>query len=47
MSMNNLKKFPWYKEKKWTLDNFGPIVLPTKGMKIKLTEASYQRIVVL
>ena len=36
------KKFPWYKEKKWTLDNFGAIILPTRGMKIKLTEESFQ-----
>ncbi|MFL1011695.1 signal peptidase I [Flavisericum labens] len=36
------KMFPWYKEKQWTLDNYGPIVIPKKGMEIQLNHDSYQ-----
>ena len=30
--------FPFIKQKKWTRDNYGKLIVPKKGMKIKLTE---------
>ncbi|APA00348.1 hypothetical protein BIW12_13440 [Flavobacterium commune] len=35
------KMFPWYKNKKWTLDNYGTIIIPKKGMQIQLTEDNF------
>lgn len=31
------KMFPWYQNKKWTLDNYGTIIIPKNGMQIQLT----------
>jgi signal peptidase I len=36
-----LKIFPWEKSYNWTLDNFGPLVIPYKGMTIPLTVDNY------
>lgn len=36
------KMFPWYKDKNWTLDNYGPIIIPKKGMEIQLNDDSYE-----
>jgi signal peptidase I len=33
--------FPWEKTYNWTIDNFGPLVIPYKGMKIELTKENY------
>jgi signal peptidase I len=30
--------FPFIKQEKWTRDNYGKLIVPKKGMKIKLTE---------
>lgn len=35
------KMFPWYQDKKWTLDNYGTIIIPKKGMRIQLTDDSF------
>lgn len=35
------KMFPWYKNKKWTLDNYGTIIIPKDGMQIQLTEDTF------
>lgn len=35
------KMFPWYQEKNWTLDNYGSIVIPKQGMKISLTNDTF------
>ncbi|MCR8667556.1 signal peptidase I [Aestuariibaculum sp. M13] len=36
------KMFPWYKDKNWTLDNYGPIIIPKKGMEIQLNDDSFE-----
>lgn len=33
--------FPWYYDKKWSLDNYGSITIPKDGMKIQLTEDTF------
>lgn len=33
--------FPYHAEKPWTLDNFGPFVVPKKGMTIALTKDNW------
>lgn len=33
--------FPWYKKKNWTLDNYGPLIIPKKGMTIKLNHDTF------
>lgn len=33
--------YPYHKLFMWTADNFGPIVVPKKGMKIEMNEANY------
>lgn len=38
----NSKKFPWYMDKLWTLDNYGEIIIPKKGMIIELTGDTFQ-----
>lgn len=35
------KMFPWYQDKKWTLDNYGTIIIPKEGMQIQLTEDTF------
>lgn len=30
------------KRSRWTVDNFGPVIVPKKGMRIELTEENYQ-----
>ncbi|MBC8754301.1 signal peptidase I [Kordia sp. YSTF-M3] len=30
--------FPFSKQKEWTIDNYGPIIIPKKGMTISLTQ---------
>ncbi len=35
------KMFPWYQNKKWTLDNYGTIIIPKNGMQIQLTEDTF------
>ena len=35
------KAFPFNDNLLWTFDNFGPVVIPQKGMKIKLTIQNY------
>lgn len=35
------KMFPWYQEKNWTLDNYGSIIIPKQGMKISLTNDTF------
>lgn len=35
------KMFPWYKDEKWTLDNYGTIIIPKKGMQIQLTDDTF------
>jgi signal peptidase I len=45
---SNNQIFPYDKRFNWTEDNFGPIVVPEKGMKIKLTPENlvlYNRII--
>lgn len=37
----NSKMFPFYKSKKWTLDNFGNITIPKKGITIELNPDTY------
>ncbi|MBD0833727.1 signal peptidase I [Aestuariibaculum sp. TT11] len=38
----NTNLFPWAKDHPWTLDNYGPIVLPKKGMEIQLNDDTFQ-----
>lgn len=39
---DTLKKiFPWKKDYNWTIDDFGPLVVPYKGMTIPLTKENY------
>ncbi len=33
--------FPYHKLFMWSADNFGPVTVPQKGMKIQMTEANY------
>jgi signal peptidase I len=35
------KMFPWYQDKKWTLDNYGAIIIPKAGMQIQLTRDNF------
>lgn len=35
------KMFPWYYDKKWTLDDYGTIIIPKEGMQIQLTEETF------
>ncbi|MBS1744268.1 MAG: signal peptidase I [Bacteroidetes bacterium] len=38
MEYSNKSLFPYYAaNKSWTVDNFGPLIIPKKGMKIELT----------
>ncbi len=34
-------KYPESKQFKWTLDNYGPILIPKKGMTIKMTQLNF------
>ncbi len=34
--------FPWYKDRKWTLDNYGAIIIPKAGMQIQLTDDTFK-----
>lgn len=36
------KMFPFYQEKKWTLDNYGSIKTPKQGMKIVLNDDTFK-----
>jgi signal peptidase I len=44
----NTQLFPFYGDSPWTEDNYGPIIIPKKGMVVKLSAASlpfYERII--
>jgi signal peptidase I len=47
-SFRNTQLFPFYDNSPWSEDNYGPIIIPKKGMVVKLTPVSlpfYERII--
>ena len=33
--------FPWHNRYSWTIDQYGPVIIPEKGMKIEMNEGNY------